>query len=240
LRAAVRASRRLPAAQGSALLLPLLDHPKREVAWPVARQLARWHRPEPYMRVRDGLPLARVLGIDALELLIQSGDATDLDRFDEILTRTPVSEAHVSAVARFGHPTTWAFLVHYLSMPDFAEIAARGLVTLFGARVPSRDLLDARAWQAAIAEARLDPALRYRRGEPWRPGVVVQECFDGHGSRHELEVRLDELGARTGLAGDVDTWAWSPDLHPALRPVLHAFQRGDATWRPGSWRASTR
>jgi hypothetical protein len=232
LAAALRASTVLGRSTGSAVLVPFLQHHEHEVVWAATRRLARWHRPEPYFAVRQGR--CRVLGRRALEVLIQFGDATDLECFDELVASGPGTVEVLSAVARFGEPSAWAYLVHHLSDPELSDAAARGLTTLFGSIVPRREAKSAAAWRDAIAKCSLEPGLRLRSGKPWHPGAVANECLQGEVDRAEMQARIDELVVRADVTIDVDLALWSPDVRSGLEPALTSLQRS-ATYRPGSW-----
>jgi hypothetical protein len=234
LRAAVRACGRVLSSEvGIPLLLPYRHHPDAGIAWSAARQLALWGRPEPYFDIRAGR--CRALGVEALEILIQFGDASDLERFDGIVGQLPASEALISAIARYGSPSAWALLLHHLADPDLSEAAANGLRTLFGELVPPAEVKNAATWRRAIASAKLDPHARYRRGQPWRVQTVVDECRGGALSRRELEVRLDELVVRTAVSIDIDFARWSSDVLPMLGRAMDVMARADAAYRAGSW-----
>jgi hypothetical protein len=237
MRAAARAASALGVERGVPWMLPLLEHPS--LAPIAARALSLWQRPEPYFAVREGRPLAKLLGFGALEVLVQFGEANDLECFDTLVLSMPMSESILSAVARFGHPTSWAFLLHHLNDPDFGDAALDALETLFGKRFagdPSA-LRDARAWRAAIARAAHHPALRYRQGEPWKLGIVANECTSGAYARNEVELRLDELSGRGAIHAEVDLALWSTEALPALALEAGKFTRADAKYTPGSWDA---
>jgi hypothetical protein len=233
LAAALRASRAFEPIAGVALVLPFLQHPSHDVAWSAARQLGRWQRPEPYFETRHGR--CRALGRKALEVLIQFGDASDLDRFDEIVAQGPATGEVMSAVARFGEPSAWAYLVHHLSDPDLADAAARALTTLFGPLVSRREAKSVAAWRDAIAKYNVEPGVRLRSGKPWHPSAVAAECLRGDVDRAEMQVRLDELRVRAGAPIDVDLALWSPDVHAVLQPALMTVERAATAFRPGSW-----
>ena len=233
LAAALRASCVLEPTAGVAQVLPFLQHPNHEVAWSAARQLARWQRPEPYFETRQGR--CRPLAGKALEVLIQFGDPSDLDRFDEIVAQGPATGEVISAVARFGDPSAWAYLVHHLSDPELADAAARALVTLFGPLVPAREAKSVAAWRDAIAKCHVEPGVRLRSGRPWHPSAVAGECLRGNVDRAEMQVRLDELRVRAGALIDVDLALWSPDVHAVLQPALMRVERAATAFRAGSW-----
>ena len=206
------------------------------VAWEAARVLTRAGRMEPYLEIQAGGPLARVLGVRAVELLIMVGDASDLGTFEALLERTPMSRSLLSAVARFGHVTTWSFLLHYLADPELAEAAVLALQTLFGMLVPAHEAKCSQAWRDAIIEAGFDPSIRYRGGKPWRPATVLSECISAELPRAEVEQRVDELAARTGTQGLVDLCLWEPEARRSVAAFGDEVGARDAEWRPGAWR----
>lgn len=233
LAAALRASRVLDLHAGVELVLPFLQHRSFDVAWAAARQLARWRRPEPYFEVRKGR--CRALGRKALELLIQFGDASDLDCFEEIVAREPATRETLSAVARFGEASVWAYLLHHLADPELVDAAARGLETLFGSIVPRRETRSATAWRDAIAKLTIVPGVRLRSGKPWHPAALASEILRGDIDRAEVQGRMDELALRAAIDVDVDLALWSPDTRGTLAAAMNATERTLATFRAGSW-----
>jgi HEAT repeat protein len=236
--AAVRSAGALTPPVGAPLLFPLMGHREPAIAWPAARQLLLWGRPEPYFEVRSGR--AEGLGQHALEVLVYAGAAPDLELFERIASRAPASPEQLSAIARFGAPTAWALLSHHLGTEDLAEAAAAALVTLFGERVPTKELEKPAAWRSAIAGGRFDAMTRYRRGEPWRPRAVAAELRRADFPRAEMAVRLDELAIRTGARVDVDLARWAPDVRPALELAAIAFEKADGQYPPGTWTTRAR
>ena len=193
-----------------------LDFPHAEVAWPAARALLRWGLKTPLTQVRNGGHLARTLGIRAAEVLIVAGEPGDQARLAEILRGTPPSRATLDALARFGHPGAWAYLAQKLEDEDLVDDAVDALTTLFGSRVSWAERRSVPAWRSAIATAKLDPATRYRRGRPWSPAVVADECRAPSLSAADVNLRLDELVVRARIGQDVDVDAWWPHLSAAL------------------------
>lgn len=237
LAAATAAAGRLAAADAQALI-PILQRwmgfPHASVAWPAARALTLWGKRDPLYDLRREGPVSRALGgLDQLELLVLSGDAADLPRVDRLVARLPASPPLLSALARLGDPRVWAFLAHHLADEELAEPARAALCTLFGPLVDD-DEAGAPAWRRAIQAADLDPALRYRRGEPFRPSVLARECRSGELSRAEVEGRLDELAARAGLQAPVDLARFVPDHAPALEALLAQADRADAAFGRGA------
>jgi hypothetical protein len=236
--AAARACASLPARHGVSLLAPLSAHHDPMVAWPSARQLLVWGRPEPYFDVCAGR--AQALGQHALEVLVYAGNVGDLEVFERVLGRAKASEAQLSAVARFGAPSAWALLVHHLANPELEDAALRALVTLFGERVPLADAKKPAAWRAAIAKARFEPTVRYRRGEPWRPRAVAQELARGDMPRAEMRARLDELAARTSTRPRVDLALWNPEAWGGITEAVTELTKADGHYPPGTWTTRAR
>jgi hypothetical protein len=215
-----------------------MHYDDRAVAFAAARALMLLGRTEPLIEIRRHRELVSKLGpLGVIELLVLGGEAQDLGLVQAILTRTKVSAALLRAVARLGHPGTWAFLLHYLAEKDFKDAALDALHTLFGERVPRSARLDTPAWRDAVAAGRFDPARRIRRGEPWSPAVVAAECTSTHAplSRYDVEQRLDELSVRTGALARVDLSRWSPMAMPALADYLATMNQVSRNWVPGSW-----
>ncbi len=236
--AAVRACAAIPPPVGLPLLMPLVGRPQMGVAWPAARQLLVWGRPEPYFEVRSGR--AAGLGPFALEVLVLAGGMEDLELFDQLAAKEPASPALVSAIARFGAPTAWALLCHHLGDDELSDAAARALATVFGDRVPLKEVKKPAAWRAAIAKGRFDGKVRTRRGEPWRPRTVVAEMRRGDFPRVEMRARIDELMARTGARVDAELGRWAPDTWSAIHLSIEAFDKADAHYPPGTWTTRAR
>jgi hypothetical protein len=233
LTAALRSSGLLARERGVPLLLPFLHHRAPAIVWCAARQLTLWGRLEPYREVRQGRCLP--LGCRALEVLVLCGDASDVDCFDEIVAREPAMPDVLSAVARFGDPSAWAYLLHHLSDPELAGAAARALITLFGPLVPPRAAKDASAWRDGIAARSFEAGVRLRSGRPWHPQALLDESLRGDLDRRELQARLDELAVRAGARIEVDLTSWSLDLRPVLESAMRASERSARQSRPGSW-----
>jgi hypothetical protein len=235
LAAAIRSAGILGADAGATILLPYLRHPNVTVAWPAARQLALWGRPEPYYEVKNGG--GQSLGNAALEILVQFGDDADVDTFDRIVSAQLPSETLLLSIARFGHSGAWRYLVHQLANPDLVDAAAEALTLLFGDRVEGPDVRIGAAWRARLARCHFDPSRRYRRGEPWTARAVVDDCARGNLTRAQLAASLDELAVRTGVPSACDLALWSADVAPSLDNVLSRLAGADGWYRAGSWDA---
>jgi hypothetical protein len=239
LRAAPRAADSESLAQ---YVLPLMHYPDRGVSWEAARALALWGRPEPYRDVRNRGKLATILGPRTLDLLVLYGEHGDLAMFEAYLKSFEVTSATLSCVARFGHPLSWAFLLHFLAEEDFVDNAIQALLTMFGPMVPEekKQRKNVSAWRDAISRARLDPAQRYAGGQPWSPQRVVEECRRGRINRHEVERRIDELAVRLREPLRVDMARWSPQREAELASVAATISDKHNRWLAGSWACASR
>lgn len=237
LEAALRAVERIdpPPFALAPALLPRMSFPHAAVAWRASRLLLLWGFREPHAELVRGGRLAATLGPLALELLVLRGVADDLRWMEARMPRWVITPAILSAVARFGHPRAWAFLLHFVSDEDLADPAASALETLFGPRVPAPERLQAPAWRRAIAAGPWDEATRYRRGEPWQLSTVLAECTAGRLPRDETQRRLDELGVRVPAPVRVDLGAWSPDPLRKLEALATLVRDKGRRVPPGSW-----
>jgi hypothetical protein len=237
LRALVRAEGTAPP---TGRLLPLLGHPDVSVAWEAARAVTLWGAPDAVEALRKGQPLGATLGARAAELFVMAGRADDIAHLEGLLARVPLTAELLDAIGRFGNPLAWSFVLHFLIDRELCEAAEGALLTLFGPMVPPDAIRTPRAWRDALAERDLDPAVRYRRGEPWTPAVVVNDCafaglshIGGSHSQRAIERWLDELAARTGIPMNVDLSRWMPGVDPK---VLTVSERAlGARWSPGAW-----
>lgn len=195
---------------------PSLRRVEREVAWEAARALTRWGDREAYLDVREGGPLASVLGSHGLEILVMAGSLDDVEALTAITRRVPATAEVLDAIARFGHPGSGAYLLHWLSEDGLARAASRSLETLFGPLVGGMDRRHPAAWREALARTETSAGIRYRGGQPWSVETVCAEHTSGELPRREIESRLDELFARTGRSADVDLALWGPDARAGL------------------------
>ncbi|KYF94821.1 hypothetical protein BE20_05395 [Sorangium cellulosum] len=217
------------------LLRARLRDPSPAVAWGAARALTIAGHRDPYEEVCARDDLVAVLGARALELFVLAGRAEDLRRMEGILSRAPITPEALSAIGRFGHPGSWAFLTHFLADEDLADAAASALATLFGPAVPAPDRKRAIAWKSAIGAARLDPALRYRLGEPWRLETVAVELSSGLLDRDEAQRRADEIAARAGLGRSIELALWTPDPEDRIAALTAACAQGSRGSPAGGW-----
>src|SRR6185437_7061875 len=149
--------------------------------------------------------------------------------------RAPRTRALLSALARFGHPGVWAFLIHQLANEDLVDAAADALTVLFGARLEPESTTDAAAWRDVISRLKPDPGARYRRGVIWRPGLVASECTSGELSRASIELAVDELSVRTRIAPSVDLTLWTAEAEPLLARFCEGVTRCDERWPSNGW-----
>src|SRR5262249_39836528 len=138
-----------------------------------ARALLRFGRLEPHREVHDGGRLVSILGLRSLEILVLAGGLDDRPSLEAILRKFPVTPISLDALARFGDPTVWSFLLRALGDDDLAEDAALALTTLFGARVGFKERKNVAAWRSAIVAMRPERGVRYRRGVPFRPSILA-------------------------------------------------------------------
>ena len=204
----------------------LTGFPNPSVAWAAARALARWGRPEPLLSLRRSERIATTLApLDALELLVLLGDASDVPLFEAILSRCVVTPAHLSALGRFGHAASAAFLLHHLADEDLADAAASALETMLGKRVAPDETRSPAAWQSALEKMEVDLDVRYRLGEPWRASLAAGECLSGELPFTQMQRRLDELAARSGVRTKIDLRLWSGDIGAPLANFLNEVTR---------------
>lgn len=222
VRAAIWAAERLPAEARDALAPALRDrarHPHEGVAWSAARVLAIWGDRDIWADALDGA-LDERLGARVIDLYVLRGAPADWPRLEATLGRLQPAPAIIAAVARFGHPAAGDWLTHRLADEALAEDAAAALRMVFGDLVPRARALVAGAWRRAIEAARHDGRTRLLGGEPWSPQRVAALCASGSLSRIDIEQRLDELRARTGLRDAVDISGFRPIAEANLSAFL--------------------
>jgi hypothetical protein len=196
--------------------------------------LTLWGDRGPYQDLVSG-QLEASLGPSAAELFVLRGHREDLPRLQALLSRHPMNAARLSAIARFGDPTVWAFLAHHLADEALGEAAARALTTLFGPLVPADKRLQGAAWRGAIGARSFDPTVRYRRGRPWSPVVVADELESGDLNRVEMEQRIDELRVRAGIESTANVWAWFPDAQAGVSAVADEARKRGASVPAGGY-----
>ncbi|APR80666.1 Hypothetical protein A7982_06013 [Minicystis rosea] len=210
--AALRAARSLDATEATPLLALVrisFAFPHRDVAAEAARTLAAWGDVTPCDAVRsDDRAIAR-LGLHAAEILVRQGGAGDLALLQRILKRTPTSPAHLSIVARFGHPGAWAYLLHHLADPELVDDAADALEALFGTRVDETARESVAAWRSAIHALAPAPGARYAFGEPWHPRALSAKLAAGTLTAAAADLLHAEAMARLGVRAPLDVGAWA-------------------------------
>jgi hypothetical protein len=221
--------------------LALLEHPDPDVAWEAARAVTLHGAPDALRAVRQGQPLGSKLGARAAELFVMAGEPDDMAHLEALVDRSPLTPELLDAIARFGHPLAWSFVLHFLLDRDLCEAAERALLMLFGPLVPPEATRSPNVWRDALAERDLDPVLRYRRGALWTPVLVADDCAaavytPGAHSQREIERWLDELAARTGVPMNVDLGVWAPGVE-LLATIGSAARAG---WRAGAWSGGRR
>jgi hypothetical protein len=216
--AALRALARHPEGQtASARVEACLASVDPSIAGEAARALTLWGSREPYLALKQGGPLGRVIEpVDQIEIVVMAGSIDDVALVQSILGRTKISPAVLRAVGRLGSAGTWSFLLHYLADGVLAQAAKEAIASVFGDLVAGKEAKSPAAWREAISRQDLDPAVRLRRGKPWSAATVVSECRSGDLGRMEIDRRLDEIRARTGRFSAIDTGALAIDLSPAL------------------------
>jgi hypothetical protein len=136
--------------------------------------------------------------------MVLAGALDELATMQRLVRRVPLSIEVLSAVACFGHPAAWAFLVHGLNRPKLADDEQCALVTLFGPLVTGEHEHDPAAWRDALRRAEIPEGTRWRRGQLSSARVVLAECASGELSRREIELRQDELRTRIGRGVSAD------------------------------------
>lgn len=206
------------------------------VAWTASRSLSLLGSDAAYQRLRNDAAFRDVLGPRALELLVMFGDEHDVPLVQPLLNSDNVGEAELNAVARFGHPNTWAFLVHFLADDVLCDAAADALELLFGRLVDEDERLDMTAWRTALGRTQFDPSTRYRCGRPWRPSTLLTAFDEGTLSEVEAQAWLDELVVRTKLDAPIDLTLWTPSAKAAIDAQRNTILRRDQALPAGSWR----
>jgi hypothetical protein len=186
------------------------------LAWSAARVLTMWRDRDALAELESGR-LMTAVGKRGLELLVLAGTQRDVPKVGLLVASRAPDAATLDAIGRFGFPTTAPILYQQLSDDDLAEDAASALSTMFGAIVEPSARLDQRAWRRAVSERAFDPATRYRRGHPWSPSLVADECESGVLDRIAVDKRADELIARVGMFKRLTLAAWWPTAEASAR-----------------------
>jgi hypothetical protein len=193
------------------LLRDLVWFPDPDVSFAAARMLLLWGDGSPYALVREGasLPLFDVPVF--LEIFVMAGQEDDLGHMQQWVSRLVPSPYQLDALARFGHPRAWGYLMHFLGDEDLAEAADRALGVLFGRPADEAEgPVAPGAWRGYIARAKLEETCRYRGGRPWDVGALLEPCLSGELSRVQVLRAMDELRVRTGTIEPFELAAWSP------------------------------
>jgi hypothetical protein len=233
LRALLRASQ--PLVELRPALAARLWHPVSAVSLAAARLLLLWGDRTPYESVRrgDALPLTGLAAM--LEIFVMAGERDDLGRMEKMVRRFGPSAKVLDAIARFGHPRTWAYLMHVLGRDDHAEDAAKALETLFGPLVAREERFEGGAWRRALVAARFDEGQRYWRGEPWNAVTLLDVCMSGELSRVATARRVDELRTRCHVYQPVDLVGWSPVPEAQIASLREATQADVRRAQVGAW-----
>jgi hypothetical protein len=221
-RAAFLACERLPSAQRAYFVKLLHDRttsPSPGVARSAARVLAVWGDRALWTDTLDG-PIGAHLGPHVAEIFVLCGAVGDWPRLESFLGRHRTTRAQLSWVALFGSPAAGPWLIQRLDDDALADAAVAALGVLFGDVVAPRDRRDPAAWRRALAHPPFDAGVRLRRGRPWSPAVVSEECTSGALSRMEIALRIDELRARCRLPDAVDVSGWFPTAESQLTDFL--------------------
>lgn len=208
-RAAARALSRLPRDEAAvgALRRAFVEAAKPEgaplsrLATQVGRTLMVLGDRTPLGELRLHADTRRALGEGALELFALGGSLEDVSLVEEVLARLDPSPRALDAVARLGHPGSWAFLAHYLDDDERSDAAHDALVTLFGPLLGDDEPTPAR-WAKALAKAGHADQGRLRAGKAWSVAAVLAEVASGELSLEAVSLRADELRAQVGRAPD--------------------------------------
>ena len=156
------------------------------------------------------------------ELHVLGGRPEDAAATEAFFLRQTPTAALLSAAGRWGSPAVFPRLLQCLADEDLANAAAEALAVMLGPALPPEDRYDAGAWRRVIHSKRLDSSMRFRRGLPFSPTVVADECTSGALARDELGKRVDELRARLGRPDPVPLWGYWTDVEGTMAPLLRA------------------
>jgi hypothetical protein len=218
-RAAIEATERLPPAARARITPRLRALTAGALAWPAARALVVLGDREVLAEAFASALGAR-LGPRVADLAAIAPTPVAFATIETALGRARVTRSTLSAVARLGRVEAAPFLLERLEDPALEGAAAAGLVTLFGPIVSPEAARLPGAWREGIMARALEPGLRYRRGQPWSPAVVADECASGDLPRLEIERRLDELRVSLGAPDFIDVSGWCATAARNLAPLL--------------------
>ncbi|MDI1451635.1 hypothetical protein [Polyangium sp. 6x1] len=190
-------------------------------AFRAARQLAILGDVEARRAFEDPAVAAR-LGALVGELYVLAGRPEDAAAAETFFTRQTATPALLSAAGRWGSPAVLPRLLQCLADEDLSFAAAEALVVMLGPALAPEEMRDAGAFRRVMASMRLDASSRVRRGLPYSPVVVANECASGELSRGDLGRRVDELRARLGRPEPAPVWGYAADVEASLAPLLRA------------------
>jgi hypothetical protein len=227
-----------------AALLPLLEAwvglPFPDVVWESARAALLLGSAGPLLDLRQGRVRLDSLGARGVLLLALAGDASDGPLLEGLLARSTLTPAHLEALARFGHPGTWSFLVFALAQEELTDAASQALAFVFGDLVEPLELGNPVAWTAAIAAKGFDGRQRLRRGEPWSASALHQDLQRGEAPRRQMQADADELALRLGLGASVELGGLATAARLALRTFLDGAARHLDRVPSGGWPSRAR
>jgi len=234
-RAALRAMARSAEIAPVDRIQPLIGSDDADVAWCAAHACTLLGSATAYDELRTDPALAHRLGARVVEIYVMTGEPRDMPALQRIVNSEPMTPQLLDALARFGEPTVWQLLSHYLGDPQLCDAASSALETLFGACVEPDAAGDHLAWRDAIGALRLSPEVRLRCGKPWSPPLVAEQWRDGALSAVQIQLRLDELRTRGGVAAQVPLHGWGAAPQQALAVVEKEANEAARTHRAGSW-----
>jgi len=225
VRSALRAWSRLsrseegPFGEHTSSIVECLGHDDPVVRFEAARTLLLFGVDEPLRRLREGDPLLQSMGVGTLELCVLGGQLSDMPHVERAITGLDVGPELLDAIARFGHPGSWAFLLNHLEGSEQQDDAAAALRTLFGELTADPSERRSAIWRDVLGARDFDQSVRLRRGQPWARDVLVEECKDPNASRVDIAHRCDELayGSKAGGSYASILYRWGMSVDEVLR-----------------------